>query len=175
MGSPKKQRKKFEKPSHPWQKERILEEKELKTKYGLRRKYEIWKMNSILKKISHQAKKLIGLKSNQADIEKSQLIGRLNSLGLLGKNSQVADVLSLTLKDIMERRLQTVVYKKKIAKSILQARQLIVHKHITIKDKKINSPSYLVHTDEESHIQFSPYSSFSNPEHPERYKEKDKK
>ena len=49
MGSPRKQRKKFSKPSHPWQKERILAEKELLKEYGLNRKYEIWKMNSILK------------------------------------------------------------------------------------------------------------------------------
>ena len=49
MGAPKRQRKKYSTPSHPWQKERILAEKELLDKYGLRRKYEIWKMNSILK------------------------------------------------------------------------------------------------------------------------------
>ena len=49
MGDIKRQKKKYSTPRHPWQKDRILAEKELITKYGLRRKYEIWKMNSILK------------------------------------------------------------------------------------------------------------------------------
>ena len=34
MGDPKKHRKKLKKPSHPWQKERILEEIELKKEFG---------------------------------------------------------------------------------------------------------------------------------------------
>jgi len=63
MGAPKKQKKKYSKPAHPWQKERILAEKELSKKYGLRRKYEIWKMNSILKNFSRQIKKLIPQKT----------------------------------------------------------------------------------------------------------------
>ena len=85
MGDPKKQRKKFSTPGHPWQKERIEEEKELQKQYGLRRKYEIWKMDSLLKKFLNRAKIVIGKKSSQSDLEKKQMLDRLFSLGLLKK------------------------------------------------------------------------------------------
>ena len=46
MGSPKKPRKKYSTPSHPWQKIRIEEEKELLKEYGLKNKKEkYWPAN----------------------------------------------------------------------------------------------------------------------------------
>lgn len=152
MGDPRRQRKKFSKPSHPWQRERISTEKGILKQYGLRRKYEIWKMNSMLKKFLQRAKTVIGERTAQSEIEKKQLIDRLNSLGLLKKESKVEDVLNLTLKDIMERRLQTLVYKKQFAKTMSQARQFITHEHIAIGSKKITAPSYLVSIEEEPQI-----------------------
>tara|TARA_Y100000294_G_C8539681_1_gene330603 strand:+ start:124 stop:864 length:741 start_codon:yes stop_codon:yes gene_type:complete len=168
MGSPKRQRKKFSKPSHPWQKERILEEKELLKDYGLNRKYEIWKMRSILKNFTRQAKNLITTENPQVEKEKNQLLTKLSSLGLTCKNPKIEDVLSLTLKDIMERRLQTLVYRKNIASSINQARQFIVHEHISLSDKTITAPSYLVPLDEEGSIQFAQGSVIANASHPIR-------
>ena len=152
MGDPRKQRKKFSKPSHPWQKERISEEKEILKQYGLRRKYEIWKMGSMLKKFLHRAKTIIGEKTHQSELEKKQLLQRLHLLGLLKKDSKVEDVLNLTLKDIMERRLQTLVFRKNIARTMLQAREFITHEHIAIASKKITTPSYLVSIEEEPQI-----------------------
>jgi len=118
MGSPKKQRKKFSAPSHPWQKERILKEQGLVREYGLKRKYEIWKMSPILKNFTSQAKNLITAKTTQSEKERSQLLKKLSSLGLINQNAKIEDVLSLTLKDVMERRLQTLVYRKKMANSM---------------------------------------------------------
>ena len=152
MGDPKRQRKKFSKPGHPWQKERIEEEKEIVQQYGLRRKYEIWKMDSLLKKFLNRAKTLIGQRALQSEMEKNQLLNRLCLLGLLKKESRVEDILSLKLKDVLERRLQTLVCRKSIAKTMLQSRQFITHKHIAIGNKKITAPSYLVSTKEESNI-----------------------
>ena len=152
MGDPKKQKKKFSGPGHPWQKERIEAEKELLKQYGMRRKYEIWKMDSMLRKFLNRAKTIIAQKNMQAEIEKKQLLSRLNSLGLLKKDSKVEDVLNLTLKDVLERRLQTLVCKKQIAKSMPQSRQLITHEHIAVGARKITAPSYLVSVDEEPHI-----------------------
>lgn len=152
MGDPKKQRKKFSKPSHPWQKERISVEKGILEQYGLKRKYEIWKMNSILKKIFHRAKIIIGERTTQSDLEKGQLLSRLYLLGLLKKDSKVGDVLNLTLRNILERRLQTLVCRKNIAKTMLQARQFITHENIAVGSKKITTPSYLVSIDEEPQI-----------------------
>lgn len=175
MGSPKRQRKKFSKPSHPWQKERIMAEKELLKDYGLKRKYEIWKMNTILKNFTSQAKNLITTKTQQSDKERSQLLTKLSSLGLISSDTKIEDVLSLTLKDVMERRLQTLVYKKNMAKSLNQARQFIVHEHISIGDKKITAPSYLVPLGEEDSIQFTQSSAFTNLSHPERAPKEKKK
>ena len=168
MGSPKKQRKKFSKPSHPWQKERILAEHELVKEYGLNRKYEIWKMNSILKNLTRQAKNLIATKKPQAQKEAGQLLTKLHSLGLINKDAQIEDVLSLSLKDIMERRLQTLVYRKNLASSARQARQFIVHEHIALGEKTVTAPSYLVPVEEEANIGFSQGSVLSNAGHPQR-------
>ena len=88
-----------------------MEEKELAKEYGLNRKYEIWKMNTILKNFTTQAKNLITTKKLHLDKERNQLLTKLSSLGLISKDAKIEDVLSLTLKDIMGRRLQTLVYK----------------------------------------------------------------
>lgn len=152
MGDPRKQRKKFSKPAHPWQKERILAEKEILKQYGLRRKYEIWKMDSLLKKILHRAKTIIGERTAQSEMEKNQLLKRLYLLGMLKKDSKIEDVLNLTLKTIMERRLQTLVCRKNLAKTMMQAREFITHEHIAVGSRKITVPSYLVSIDEEPQI-----------------------
>ena len=152
MGDPKKQRKKFSKPDHPWRKERIDLEKGILKQYGLRRKYEIWKMDSMLKKFLHRAKTIIGERTSQSDLEKKQLLDRLFILGLLKKDSKVEDVLNLNLKDVLERRLQTLVCRKNLAKTMMQAREFITHEHISVGSKKITTPSYLVSVQEESQI-----------------------
>ena len=152
MGDPRKQRKKFSKPGHPWQKERIMAEKEILKQYGLKRKNEIWKMSSMLQKFLHRAKTIIAQTTPQSEIEKGQLLARLNSLGLLKPDSRIEDVLNLTLKDIMERRLQTLLCRKNIAPSMMQARQFITHEHVAVGAKKITVPSYLVLVSEEPNI-----------------------
>src|SRR3989344_4446899 len=106
MGDIKKNRKKYSKPRHPWQKERIEEEKKILKEYGLKKKKEIWKLTSLLSRFKDRAKKLVALKTKQAEKEKIDLLSRLSGFGLLEKNSRLEDVLSLTLKDILERRLQ---------------------------------------------------------------------
>ena len=155
MGDPKKQRKKFSKPGHPWQKERIESEKEILKQYGLRRKYEIWKMDSMLKKFLNRAKTIIGQKSIQSELEGKQLLNRLCLLGLLKKDSKFEDVLNLTLKEVLERRLQTLVYRKNFAKTMRQARQFIIHEHVVVGRRKITMPSYLVSTEEEPQIRLA--------------------
>ncbi|MAG91411.1 30S ribosomal protein S4 [Candidatus Woesearchaeota archaeon] len=152
MGDPRKHRKKYSTPGHPWQKERIDAEKELLKQYGLRRKYEIWKVDSFLRKFLNRAKTIIRERTLQSDIEKKQLLTRLSSLGLLKKDSKVEDVLNLNLKDVLERRLQTLLCRKQIAKNMLQARQFITHEHVAVGTKKITTPSYLVSIEEEPNI-----------------------
>ncbi|MBI2655470.1 30S ribosomal protein S4 [Candidatus Woesearchaeota archaeon] len=152
MGDIKKQKKKFSKPAHPWRKDRIEAEKEMLKQYGLRRKYEIWKIDSLLRKFLNRAKTIIAQRTVQSEFEKKQMLDRLYSLGLLKQGSRVEDVLNLTLKDLMERRLQTLVARKQLARSMLQARQFITHENVAIGAKKITAPSYLVSVQEEPQI-----------------------
>ena len=152
MGDPRKQRKKFSKPGHPWQKERILAEKDILKKYGFKRKNEIWKMDSMLRKFLGRAKTIIAQASAQSEIEKKQLLDRLHSLGLLKKDSRIEDVLNLTLENILERRLQTLLCRKNFASTMSQSRQFITHEHVAIGNKKITIPSYIVSISEEPNI-----------------------
>jgi len=168
MGSPKKPRRKYSKPSHPWQKARIEAERILFKEYGLRNKKEIWKATSLLRNFTHQTKKLIIGKSAQAEIEKDHLLKRLFSLGLLGEGAKLEDVLSISVKNLLDRRLQTLVYKKRLARTIQQARQFIVHRHIVVGDRTIVMPSYLVTREEEAFIGFTSKSALFNQDHPER-------
>jgi small subunit ribosomal protein S4 len=168
MGDPKRHRKKYSSPAHPWQKVRIEEEKQLVKEYGFRNKTEIWKMARFLKDATHQAKKLVTLIGPQADKEKELLLQRLRRYGLLSPEAGLADILSITLRDVLERRLQTQVYKQNLANSVKQARQFITHEHIAIAGKVITSPAYLVPVSEEGQISFRPTSSMSDIEHPER-------
>ncbi|MBW2981652.1 30S ribosomal protein S4 [Candidatus Woesearchaeota archaeon] len=171
MGDPKRIKKKYSTPIHPWQAERIEEERELTKQYGFKNKKEIWKENSILRNFLRQAKRLTAIKTEQSEKEKIQLLDRLKRLGLLTETAMIDDVLDISLKDLLERRLQTLVFRRGLARSMKQARQFIIHRHIIIGNKKITVPSYLVSKAEESIISFSGKSSLVNPDHPERKKE----
>ncbi len=168
MGDPKHSHKTYQKPSHPWQKERIVAETELRREYGIKNKREIWKMQAILRNFSNQAKKLIAARGDQAERERKQLIARLQKFGLVDVSATLDNVLSLTIRDVMERRLQTQAYKKGLARTPRQARQFITHGHVVVGDTMVTSPSYLVLLSEEGMLSIVSNSSLADPEHPER-------
>lgn len=168
MGDPKRSTNTWSRPNHPWQKTRIESERVLKAKYGLKNMREIWKMISLLKKFKDQAKNLAAGSGSQVDKEKSQLLHRAASLGLLTASQGLDDVLGLTTENVMDRRLQTVVFKKGLARSMEQSRQFIVHQHIMLGATKITAPGYIVKISEESSIHFVPTSHLASADHPER-------
>ena len=174
MGHPRKHRKKYDTPRHPWQASRLEVEKKLFEEYGFKNKKELWKMGSLIKRFRDQAKRLISDTTEQGMKEKEQLVNKLIKLNLI-KSKAIEDVLNLEIKDILERRLQTFVYKQNLAKTINQARQFIVHGHIGIDGKRVNVPSYLVLVDEETKIGFLTISNLSKEDHPERIKKEEKK
>jgi len=49
---------------------------------------------------------------------------------------------------LLERRLDTVIYRAKFAVTVFAARQLINHGHIKVNGKKVNIPSYLTKTED---------------------------
>lgn len=168
MGDPRRNKAKYQRPSHPWNAARIEVEKVMLKEYGLKNKTELWKLLSKLKRFKDLAKKLIAATGDQADKERKQLMSKLNRLGLIRADSPLDDVLGLELKDILERRLQTLVFRKGLAKTVNQARQFITHKHVTIGSNIMSTPSYLVTTKEEPSIQFVPSSNLASVDHPER-------
>ena len=169
MGQIRKLRKKYSTPAHPWQRERIVQERELVNTYGLKNKHEIWKLSSKLKKYAKQAKYIIANKnSKQSQKEHKDLIAKLAKYGLISTDAKLEDILVIQPKQLFERRLQTIVFRKGLAHSVKQARQFIVHGHVTIADKKVDVPSYLVKKEEENLISIKATSKLASPEHPER-------
>ena len=69
-------------------------------------------------------------------------------------------VLALTPADFLERRLQTLVFKLGLAKSIHHARVLIRQRHIRVGKQICDIPSFLVRVDSEKHIDFALTSPF---------------
>jgi small subunit ribosomal protein S4 len=161
MGDPRRLKKKFKKPKHPFQKDRILEELEFVGKYGLRNKREYWKMRTMLGNWRDIARQSRTLSEERAKEVQQTLIQKLNRLGIIGSEAEFEDVLLLTPEDLLKRRLQTLVYERGLATTIYQARQYIIHGHIQISGKKINAPSYIVKRDEEELIDFTPQSPLS--------------
>jgi small subunit ribosomal protein S4 len=174
MGDIKKIRKKYSKPNHPWRIERITEENGIIKEYGISRKTELWKVKAKLESFKNQAKRLSARTDSQADIERKNLVKKLESLSLISESTLEA-ILSITLKDLLNRRLQTIVFKKGYAKTMSQARQLITHRHILIAGRINSSPSYIVRSAEEGSIEINNKSPFYDTAHVERAKEKSKK
>ncbi|NMC59917.1 MAG: 30S ribosomal protein S4 [Candidatus Methanofastidiosa archaeon] len=167
MGDPKKIRRKYDKPSHPWQKDRIDSENVLMKKYGLANKKEIWKALSFLRNVRRQARALLAMHDEAARKQSSDLISMLQKYGILKEESTLEEVLTLSLEDILDRRLQSLVFRKGLAKTPKQARQFIVHKHIILNGAKVSIPSYLVPKSIEDSIGYSARSSLNDPSHPE--------
>ncbi len=148
-----RQKKKYKRPRHPWRAERIEEEHRLAKEYGIRRMRELWKAKAILHNWQRLAKESIGLPAEQRESVQKLLLGKLQTYGLVGQEADIDDVLSLTIKDILDRRLSSVVVKKGLALTPKQARQFILHGKILVNGKKTNAPSYLVKvTDEISYV-----------------------
>ena len=161
MGDPRRLKKKFKKPKHPYQKERIMEELEFLGKYGLRNKREFWKHRTQLGDWRNLARQSRTLPKEQAVDVQQTLLKKLDRLGILGSEAEFEDILLLNVEDILKRRLQTIVFEKGFAKTVYHARQLIVHGHICVGNKTINAPSYMVKREEEGLITFALNSPFT--------------
>lgn len=172
MGDPKFLRRTYDTPKHPWEATRMAEERKLLTKYGLKNKRELWKAQSILRRIRRQARELqarIRAAEEQAQKETTDLLGRLSRLGVLPVGTPtIDDVLALTTEDILRRRFETVVYGHGLAPTAESARKWIVHGHFTMGDHRVTRPGYLVRLDEESQIAYAATSPFSSDDHPVR-------
>ncbi len=159
MGYPGKNRKSYDTPKHPWQAARMASEVELIKTYGLRNKKEVWKVHSSLKNYRELARKLLaesakGKLAGSVKVDADNILNRLKRYGLLKTDAVLDDILSLEVTNFLERRLQTQVHKQGLANTIRQARQFIVHGHISVGGRKVTVPGYLVSMDEELRLDY---------------------
>jgi len=148
MGDPKKPKKQYKKPGHPWEAARIKEELQLKKEYGLANKKEIWKASSKLRNWRTQARQIVSLQEDLRNESEKALVSKLHKLGMLAKDAKIDDILALDLRTVLDRRLQSQVYALGLVNSSKQARQFIIHSKITVNDKVIAAPSYLVNSND---------------------------
>ncbi|MFC4988657.1 30S ribosomal protein S4 [Saliphagus infecundisoli] len=162
--------KQYETPNHPYQGERISSEHSLIDRYGLANKEELWRAQSELRSYRREARDLLAQPQDDETVERrrEEFLGRLARLGILGEADELGDILGLEVEDVLERRLQTVAYRKGLANTPQQARQFIVHGHVVVGDRRHQVPSYLVDVDEEDAVAFDETSPLADELHPER-------
>ena len=168
MGDPKKQRKKYDTPRFAWRKDILQEELKLLGQYGLRNKHELWRHKTLLSKVRGIARSLIGKSPEEREKMETELLTRLKKLGVLEEAAVLDNVLDLTIEDMLERRLQTIVLRKGLARTVHQSRQLVTHGHIVINNRRVTVPSYIVPKEEEQQITYAQESALVNPTHPTR-------
>ncbi|MFC7007852.1 30S ribosomal protein S4 [Halalkalicoccus salilacus] len=165
----------YETPNHPYQGERIASEHSLVGRYGLKNKEELWRAQSELRSFRREARDLLGQAQGDADADVAEtgeeFLSRLKRIGILADQEGLDDVLSLEVTDLLERRLQTVAYRKGVGNTPKQARQFISHGHVTVGDRRVTVPSYKVATGEEDLVAFAENSPLADELHPERAEE----
>ena len=147
MGGLKKPKKKYlaGKPKKIWNKQLLLEELQLVGEYGLRNKKELWLARAHLKRITRRARSLLSMTAEERAPLEMPFKERLYKMGFIeDPNVPLDRILSLDVRAVLERRLQTVVYRMGLAKSIHHARQLIVHGRVLVAGRRMTSPGFLV-------------------------------
>lgn len=150
-------------PRRPFEKERLEHELKLCGEYGLRCKRELWRVGFVLSKVRSASRELLTMeeKDPRRVFEGAALLRRMTRIGVLDETKQKLDyLLGLKVEDLLERRLQTIVFKLGLAKSIHHARVLIRQGHICVGKQVVNVPSFIVRVDSEKHIDFSPKSPY---------------
>ncbi|MEK6817717.1 MAG: 30S ribosomal protein S4 [Nanoarchaeota archaeon] len=142
----KRKHKLYSNPKKPFDKLRIEEEKKIREEFGLKNKKEIWKAKAKVKLVREKARKLIKSPPEKQKV----LFDQLREIGI--KADSLTDAFALDTKNYLERRLQTVVFKKGLANTIKESRQKIVHRKVLVDGKVINKPSYLVPVELENKI-----------------------
>jgi small subunit ribosomal protein S4 len=168
MGDPRRQRKKYATPRFPWRTDILQEELKLLGQYGLRNKHELWRIETTLSNFRGIARSLIGRSVEERKKMEDELVAKLKKLGVLNETAVLDDVLDLTIEDVLERRLQTIVFRKGMGKTIQQVRQLITHGHVSVGNRKVTIPSYTVTKEEEHQITYALKSPIANSNHPLR-------
>jgi len=152
LGDPKKARKQYSRPRSPWRADQLAQELYLLGTFGLRNKRELWKAQTQLSAVRKQARTLLAATQAVRLREEKKLLDSLQRRGLIHEGATLDDILSLTVEDMLARRLQSMVFKKGMALSPLHSRQLIVHGHVAVGERIITVPGYEVGGQDEGTI-----------------------
>jgi small subunit ribosomal protein S4 len=168
MGDPRKQKKKYVAPKKPFDSDRFEQELQLIGVYGLRNKKELWKHRTELSNYRRLARNLLALPVSEREQQERELVNKLTRIGILTTEPTLDHVLDLTMENILERRLQTIVFRKGLAASMHHARQLVTHGHIALDEARVNTPQRLITVGEEARIQYTKKSALNDTSHPAR-------
>jgi len=149
----------------------MAQELELVKSYGLRNKREVWKAQSLIRKYRRVSRQLLAATTRgdaSVGSQAEDVLEHLKNYGMMKEDGDLDSVLSITVEDLLERRLQTQVYRQGLAKTLRQSRQFITHGHIQITGRKVTVPGYYVKRGEEMTIDYYPGSPMAQEAHPER-------
>ncbi len=135
-----------------WNKVRIENEHKLKERFGLKNLRELWMAASELRRIRRNTRAV--LSGNASEKTGKEMIARLAKYDIIKPEAALDDLLVIDVDKILDRRLQSVVFRKGLSKSMKQSRQLITHGYIAIGGRRITSPGYTVRRDEEGTIAY---------------------
>ena len=142
------QKKTSTRPRRLFEKERIDQEVQICGEYGLKNKRELWKAQLALASLRKRARDLLtlGEQDQRRQFEGDALLRRMFKYGLLNQETEngLDYVLALNIKKLLERRLQTLVFRKKLARSFHHSRVIVRGKHISVDNQLVHIPSYLV-------------------------------
>jgi small subunit ribosomal protein S4 len=136
-----------------WDLERIKSSNALIDQYGLKNMKELWMAQTEIGRIRRNARLLLSGGAGSENI-KGTMFTMLERIGLAKPGATLDDLLDLRENSLLERRLQTIVFRKGLSKTVKQARQLTVHGFIAINGKKVNKPSYIVDVKDEANIAY---------------------
>ncbi len=144
MGDPRRLRNKYERPKKLWDVDRLAEEKGLKTEFGLKNMRELWHITAILKKYRRETRRLLSQTEDERKDDAKKILLKLVGMGVLKDTSSLDDVLSLEVREFLERRLETIVLRQGLARTMPQSRQLITHGFIMVNGRRVTRPGCII-------------------------------
>jgi small subunit ribosomal protein S9e len=166
-----KQTKRARVPRRPYDKDRLIDEMKLLGEFGLKNKTELWTIEHSCDTIKRRAKDLlITVDENEQIVHGRTLLSKLVKLGIIADvdfkdiediRRNLERVLDLTASKFLERRLQHRLFEAGLAKSVHHARNLINHRHVSVKGQIVNKPGFMVTVENEGFIEIAKNSSLN--------------